>query len=296
MCKRFIFYIPLPDRLYGRYFNESFHLPNIASFTQRSSLKERENKLKRINAKYKIQDFQIVEMPADFVKNKTEEKKTGLRVGSMLDQKSTKKLYSKTVSKTNTRYILHTEPVFRRCGSNGCVTPQLRWYDNGWTNKFIKHIFSIIDFLIVNPYAIEIHPGNFQGGKNNTGVFLEAIERSYNEYHKKYNEDILIFIENRTGQHIQDGADINDFWRSFKDKYPDLVRHIGVMLDIQQLYTVTKDNFISEFTKIPKDCLYGVHIHTRHGVPSVSDDIPWKHVSDELKSMRSKDRLFHILP
>lgn len=55
-------------------------------------------------------------MPADFVKNKTEETKTGLQVGSMLNQKSAKKLYSKTVFKTNISYILHTEPVFRRCG------------------------------------------------------------------------------------------------------------------------------------------------------------------------------------
>ncbi len=84
--------------------------------------------------------------------------------------------------------------------------------------------------------------------------------------------------DNTFRQHIQNEADINDFWRLFKDKYPDLVRHVGIMLDIQQLYAVTKDNFISEFDKIPKDCLYGAHIHTKHGIPPISDDIPWKHV------------------
>ena len=273
-----------------------FTYPNIASFTQRGSLKQRQNELKKINAKYKTQDFQIVEIPADFVKNKTEEIKTGLKVGSMLDQKSVKKLYSKTVFKTNIKYILHTEPVFRRYGSNGSVTPQLRWYDNNWIEKFLKHVFSIIDFLEVNPYAIEIHPSKSQGDKNNIRVFSEAIKRLCDEYNQKYYEKVLILIENRTGQYIQNGEDIRDFWRFFKDKCPDLVANVGIMLDIQQLYTVTKDNFISEFSKIPKDCLYGVHIHTRHGIPSIFDDVPWEHVSDELKSTGSKDRPFHILP
>ncbi|MEM5815525.1 MAG: hypothetical protein QXL14_00555, partial [Candidatus Aenigmatarchaeota archaeon] len=146
------------------------------------------------------------------------------------------------------------------------------------------------DFLEVKPYAIEIHPGKSQ--RNNIKVFSKAIKRLYDAYKNRYNEKVLIFIENRTRQYIQDGEDINDFWMLFKNRYPNLTGNVGIILDIQQLYTVTQDNFISEFEKIPQDSLFGLHIHTRHRTPSIDDKIPWKFISTNLK----QNRLFHILP
>ncbi|HHV75515.1 MAG TPA: hypothetical protein GXX41_12955 [Thermoanaerobacterium sp.] len=124
------------------------------------------------------------------------------KVGSMLDQKSVKKIYSYDILKEDVKYILHTEPVVRRCGLDGCLTPQLEWYDNNWMEKFLRHVFSIVDFLGVKPYAIEIQPEKSQ--ENNIKVFSKAIKRLYDEYTNKYNE-LLIFIENRTRQYIQDG-------------------------------------------------------------------------------------------
>lgn len=59
----------------------------------------------------------------------------------MLDQKSIEKIYSHDILKEHVKYILHTEPVFHRCGLNGCLTPQLKWYDNNWMGKFLKHVF-----------------------------------------------------------------------------------------------------------------------------------------------------------
>lgn len=120
----------------------------------------------------------------------------------MLDQKSVKKIYSYDILKEDVKYILHTEPVVRRCGLDGCLTPQLEWYDNNWMEKFLRHVFSIVDFLGVKPYAIEIQPEKSQ--ENNIKVFSKAIKRLYDEYTNKYNE-LLIFIENRTRQYIQDG-------------------------------------------------------------------------------------------
>jgi len=57
--------------------NIVFTYPNIASFRQRGGLKQRQEALKAINRKYGTRDFQLIEVPADFVKNKTEERKTG---------------------------------------------------------------------------------------------------------------------------------------------------------------------------------------------------------------------------
>ncbi|MBM4241522.1 MAG: hypothetical protein FJ150_07685 [Euryarchaeota archaeon] len=277
-----------------------FTYPNIGPFNLngRGGLNKRAKEVKRINSKYKTKDFKIVEIPADFVKNKSEEKKTGLEIRSMLDQNSVKYLYSKGVYNEDIKYILHTEPVFSRRGLKKSCTTKLGWYNTDWLNKFIKHVFSIIDFLEVSPYAIEIHPGKFERGKNNIKVFSKAIKKINDKYDKKYNDNIFIFVENRTGQYIQNGTAIKDFWEFFKDKYHDLVTKTGIILDIQQFYTVTKDNFIKEFNKIPKDSLFGVHIHERHRTPKfvhIPEDY-WLYVSAELKSMGSTNRPFHVLP
>lgn len=68
-------------------------------------------------------------------------------------------------------------------------------------------------------------------------------------------------------------------------------------MDIQQFYTVTKDNFKLEFNKIPKDCLCGLHIHERHRTPEykfIPEDI-WKYISMELE-LTYIEQNFHILP
>lgn len=55
--------------------NIVFTYPNIASFRQRGGLKQRRKALKAVNRKYGTRDFQLVEVPADFVKNKKPAKK-----------------------------------------------------------------------------------------------------------------------------------------------------------------------------------------------------------------------------
>ena len=70
-----------------------------------------------------------------------------------------------------------------------------------------------------------------------------------------------ILLENRTDQFITSGSDIARF-RDFviKDD-PWLLENFGIVLDIQQLSTKTKQNFLSSFHQIPDDCLKGFHIH-----------------------------------
>lgn len=279
--------------------------PNIGPFNTngRGGLKKRQKELKRINRKYNTNDFQLVEIPADFIKKASEEKKTGLKVCSFLDKDSVKHLYSSGFLDKNVEYVLHTEPVFSRHGIDGSCTPKLEWYNLDWLQKFIEHIFSIIDFFGVTPHAIEIHPGKYERGKNNIKVLSKAIDIIHTEYNLKYDEKTLIFIENRTDQYIQDGSDIEDFWKYFSNQYPHLTDKTGIILDIQQFYTSTKKfklDFKSEFSKISKDSLLGVHIHGRkgraHQVPVKDDIIPWEFVRDEILNLGDNQRPFHVLP
>ncbi len=255
--------------------------------------------MNEINEDIQTNDFKTVEIPADFIKNKSEEKKTGLKVCSMLDLDSVEKIYSKSSSASNVRYILHTEPVFSRKGQKKSCTSHLEWYDHRWLNKFLKHTFSIIDFFKYPPYAIEIHPGMSKKGKNNIKTFSQAINTLHNEYFDKYGISPLIFIENRSNQYIQDGTGIKEFWNYFKDEYAHLTKETGIILDIQQLYTSTKNfDFKGEFKKIPEESLIGVHIHERHRKP-LCKHIPkeiWQFVADNHHWSGKKNRSFHVLP
>lgn len=273
--------------------------PNIGSFNRngRGGLKQRQRELKIINKKYDTNDFQLVEIPADFIKNVKEEMKTGLKVCSFLDQKSVKNLYESGFLDENIKYVLHTEPVFSRKGLKNSCTPKLEWSNKIWVDKFVKHVVNIIDYLKIKPHAIEIHPGKFDKGKNNIEVLSEAIKILHEKYYLKFNHVIIIFIENRTGQYIKDGEDIRDFWEYFENQYRDLTDKTGIILDIQQFYTVNKDDFKFEFSKIPKESLIGVHIHKgSHQVPDEDDKIPWKYISEEIMDLGTKKRPLHVLP
>lgn len=183
---------------------------------------ERVEALNNINRSINQNIFKTIEIPADFIKNKTEEKKTGLEVCSMLNNDSVKQIYSSDRSVTEARYILHTEPVFSRKGAKKTCTPHLEWYNPSWMKKFLTHIYSIIDYFNQTPYAIEIHPGMSKSGKNNIKTFSNAIDMLHKKYFDKYGKETLIFIENRTDQYIQDGTDIREFWNYFKEEFPHL--------------------------------------------------------------------------
>lgn len=56
----------------------------------------------------------------------------------------------------------------------------------------------------------------------------------------------------------------------------------GIVLDIQQLSTVTRQNFLPSFSQIPIDCLKGFHIHRLHRPPKTGDGIPWKEIFEKI--------------
>ena len=63
----------------------------------------------------------------------------------------------------------------------------------------------------------------------------------------------------------------------------DLKSTLGIILDIQQLFTRTKGNSLDELHAIPAGTVKGLHIHSKHRIPSESDPIPWRDVFPWIK-------------
>jgi len=113
----------------------------------------------------KINNCEFIEIPADFIKNKTEIKKTGQKLGEFLKDESIKKIYSKqNIDNKLIKYILHTEPSLPRNDGFGLRhQAALKWYDEDWINK-------INGGIIINP---EIHH------KNKVKAVIDFCEMNY---------------------------------------------------------------------------------------------------------------------
>jgi len=277
-----------------------YTFPNLITIPQRGNISIRQKRANKIENKLKYKfNFNLVEVPADFIKNVSEMRATNLSMGEMLlSERVVKSIYTNE-PEPNNKYILHTEPSLPRTlpkdSIKKSITPKLQWYDSGWLKKFIKFLLLLIDFFNIPPIGIEVHPGKSDRKQNNYISFSNALQMVFEEIQNSYHYMPIILIENRTGQFIQDGVSIRDFWDYFKKYFPDLVEYIGIILDIQQFFTVTRNDFIQELSLIPFDSLYGIHIHKKHRAPNLNDNIPWKSVFTFLENIR-KDRPFFILP
>lgn len=164
-----------------------------------------------------------------------------------------------------------------------------------WINNFINHTFSIIDYFEHLPYGIEIHPGLAQNGKNNYKIYTEAIKFISASYFQKYNRTPLLLIENRTKSFIKSGDDIYNFWSVFNKLYPDLANNVGIILDIQQLFTSCKSELNNQLDKIPLDSIRGYHIHRLHRTPKIDDGIDWEYVSNKIKQVEKRKTIIMLL-
>ncbi len=277
-----------------------YAFPNLSSIPQRGNISIRLKKAREIEQKNNLKKkFEMVEVPADFTKNQTEMKKTGLIMGEMLlSQNVIESIYEREEFPSN-KYILHTEPSLSRSyivdNKKKSFTPKLQWYDLNWLKNFEKQLFLLIEYFRAPPKAIELHPGISNRGKNTIKTFTKAIQIIIDDIKSKLNLDPLIMIENRTGQIIQDGKSIASFWNYFKREFPNYTSNVGIILDIQQFYTVTKMDFLMQLNKIPLEAIRGAHIHTKHCAPKINDVIPWKVVFNFLKKINESRNLL-ILP
>jgi len=137
----------------------------------------------------------------------------------------------------------------------------------------------------VPPVGIEIHPG----GRNNT--FLDLIDSIIvirNRFGETFRETPFVVLENRTTQFVSNGEEINGFWRALSFEAPELSESVGVVLDIQQLYTVTGKNFLEQLDCIPHESVKGLHVHFKHRTPSLENEIPWGKVFSWLRQIKHK--------
>jgi hypothetical protein len=252
----------------------SYVYPNVSGIRQRGGLRERWQLGQQLGCEY-------IEMPADFIKNKTEMERTGLHLGDFLTDDAVTKLYtSEDNLPADIKYILHTEPsLSRRDGYGLSHQAALQWHNKQWVDRLVDMVIAIADYLARPPSAIEIHPGD----RRNT---YEDIVHAANSFLTRLNDafgvEPFIMLENRTGQFISDGDDIKTFWHYLKDNHSAIADKVGIVLDVQQLYTVTKERFLEQYHQIPSQCIKGYHIHSRHNLPSLKDDIPWKQVFEEI--------------
>jgi len=259
----------------------SYVFPNISTVNRggRGGLNERWNYALRYNCNF-------IEMPCDFIKNKTEIKLTGLEMCSIPDKEAIEKIYSSNYNpNAKIKYILHTEPMLsRRDLDNKNYTAKLKWYDDKWLDDFISMLISVIKFLKITPYAIEIHPGK---RKNTYGNIFFAATKIIKDIFKVFNYKPLILLENRTGHFISNCKEVSEFMYLLEKQKSDYKNHINFVLDIYQLYKSTKDTFENDLKLIPFNSLKAYHIHTNHSAPDISDEIPWKFVFDQIKEVKN---------
>lgn len=248
----------------------SYVYPNVGEIAQRGGLLERWRLAEELVCDY-------IEIPADFIKNKNEVKKTNLGIGEFLSEKAISQLYMNELNiPQKLRYILHTEPSLVRRNPNGLsYQPPLKWYEENWRRKLVSTIISISRFYQFPASVIEIHPGDRRNEFEHLAISMRLLQE---EYFKEFKVEPLVLLENRTEQFISTGENIRGFWKFLSDNHLDLTDKVGVVLDIQQLYTRTKKKFIKSMDIIPSEAIKGFHIHHKHMVPCLRDEIPWREV------------------
>jgi hypothetical protein len=254
-----------------------FVYPNTAEISLRGSLEER-------RALAGATGCSLIEVPADMIKNATESAVTGQGLCTFLNKKSIELLYKKSGrSLEKIRYILHTEPSIPRHDEYGiCMQVPIRWYDPGWVSLFTQMVVEISNVLTIPAEKIEIHPGDCRNSFSDIVMAIRKIQEGYDHAFGAVPE---ILIENRTGQVISTGEEIAQFWDYLTMQDPGMEKSAGIILDVQQLKTVTKNRFTVSFSKIPGECLKGFHIHTLHRPPKASDGIPWSLVFQKIAGL-----------
>jgi hypothetical protein len=92
-------------------------------------------------------------------------------------------------------------------------------------------------------------------------------------FHAEFGTPPIILLENRTEQFLSTGHELARFATRIAQE-DDLKSIAGIILDIQQLFTRTRSNFLDELRAIPPESVKGLHIHSEHRTPSESDPIP----------------------
>ena len=271
-------FVPLP--LWRRLIampDADYIYPNVTEVAQRGGLLERWRLAEPLGCTY-------IEVPADFIKNKTEVERTGQDIGSMLGRSSIEHLYEQDADIPGSlRYLLHTEPAIPRRDQHGrLVLADLRWRDPEWVIALGDMLLEIEDFLGIPPDIIEIHPG---GRKNTHADIAMAMHTLIAAHQNAFGVKPLVLLENHTDQSISTGNQIRAFWAVLTELHPDIAGSAGIALDPWQFYAATREDFLGSLRQVPPGALQAFHIHTDLNPPSATDGMPWPQVFSVIGSL-----------
>jgi hypothetical protein len=255
--------------------NVSYVYPNTCELAQRGGLVDRWRLAVAAGCS-------CVEVPADFIKGVSEERKTGLGVCSFLSPDAIGALYVRDAdTPAELEYCLHTEPSLPREDQYGLVhQAALMWHNKEWVKQFVAMTLDLGRFFGKPPRYIEVHPGD---QRNAFKDLLSAVHLLLDGHVAVFGEKPVVLVENRTNQFISKGSDVASFWQFIVDHEAELRGQLGVVLDVSQFFTVTRAAFLAQFDMIPLEALRGLHVHFKHGAPSLSDAVPWMQVFNKIK-------------
>ena len=115
-----------------------------------------------------------------------------------------------------------------------------------WVSRLTEMLLFVAHHLSL-PALIEIHPGDT---RNSVDDIVNAVRFIQRNFHSEFDTCPLILLENRTEQFLSTGHQLASFATRIAQE-DDLKSTIGIVLDIQQLFTRTKGNFLDELHAIP---------------------------------------------
>lgn len=254
--------------------------PNVTEIARRGGLLERWRLAEPLGCTY-------IEVPADFIKNRTEVERTGQEIGSMLNRSSIEHLYEQDTDLPGTlAYVLHTDPAIPRRDQHGRqVRAELRWRDREWLAAFGDMLLEIEDYLGVPPDIIEIHPG---GRKNTLADIVTAMHALIIAHWNAFGVEPLVLLENSSEQSVSTAGRIRAFWETLKDLDPEIAGLAGIALDPWHLRAAAPEEFPDAIGEIPPEALRGLHIHNNLMPPAAADTIPWPEVFAAVRGFPEK--------
>ena len=251
--------------------------PNVTEVARRGGLLERWGLAEPLGCTY-------VEIPADFIKNRTEVERTGQDIGSMLTRSSIEQLYRQDAGLPHSLgYLLHTEPGIPRRDHHGRqVKAELRWRDPEWVIALGDMLLEVGDFLGVPPDIIEIHPGD---RKNTHADIATGMNTLITAHKNAFGVEPLVLLENHKDQSISTGSQMRAFWATLTELEPGIADLAGIALDPWHLHAATREDFARSLRQIPPEALKAFHIHNDLRPPSVTDDVPWSEVFSVIRGL-----------
>ncbi|WP_332449383.1 hypothetical protein [Methanoculleus sp.] len=244
--------------------------PNVTEVARRGGLLERWHLAEPLGCTY-------VEIPADFIKNRTEVERTGQEIGSMLTRSSIEHLYEQDRNLPgHLGYVMHTEAAIPRKDQHGRqVTAALRWRDPEWVGAFSDMLLEIEDYLGIPPDIIEIHPGDRRNAHADIVMAMHALIVAHWD---AFGVEPLVLVENHADQSISTGSRMQAFWTVLKNNHPEIAGLAGIALDPWHLYSAAREEFLGVLGELPAEALRAFHIHNDLSPPSMGDAIPWREV------------------